>query len=647
MGLKEYHRKRDFAATPEPRGDPEAPRADGRSFVVQKHAATRLHYDFRLEMEGVLKSWAVPKGPSLDPADKRLAMETEDHPVEYGGFEGVIPAGQYGGGTVVVWDRGTWEPKGNPHADYRAGALKFTLHGEKLKGGFMLVKIRGRGARDERSWLLFKEKDEHARPGYELVSAEPNSVVTGRSLEDVARDRDRVWNSNRVTADEVADQPSRRRVAKASPRPRPGPPPDPAAVKGARRGPLPDFVPPELATLVATPPPGDGWLHEMKLDGYRILGRVEGGHATLLTRQANDWTEQFAPVARALETLGVRRALLDGEVAVVLPDGTTSFQALQNAGGGEGQLAYFAFDLLHLDGYDLRAAPLEARKELLKALLAAAPATDGVVRYSDHVVGSGDGFFAQACRLGLEGIVSKRKDAPYQGGRGRDWQKVKCVKAQEVVIGGYTPPQGSRVGIGALLVGVHGDDGRLRFAGKVGTGFNDKTLADLKRRLGKLEQKQSPFADKPPRAAGVHWVRPELVAEVAFGEWTADGKMRHPSFKGLRGDKPATDVVKETPVEGRGSRVESQAGLAGVRITHGERVVYPEDSITKMDVARFYERIADWVVPHLRGRPTTLVRCPDGLGGKCFYQKHTGHWAPDTLKRVRIQEAKKVGEYLV
>ena len=656
MGLREYHRKRNFAITPEPRG--EEGRTEGRSFCVQKHAATRLHYDFRLEMEGVLRSWAVPKGPSYDPADKRLAMHTEDHPLDYGDFEGVIPEGQYGGGTVLLWDTGTWEPLEDPHKGYRAGKLKFRLRGEKLNGGWTLVKIRGRDARDdEKSWLLIKETDETRRPGYDVTEALPLSVATGRDMETIARERDAVWESK------VVEKPARgdrwrpkiaaRKAAEVSP----------ADVRGARKGPLPRTLRPQLATLVTEAPAGDAWLHELKFDGYRILGRVQDGRVRLISRNGNDWTDNFPSLAAALGALPASQALIDGEVAVLLPDGTTSFQALQNAlsARAQGELVYFAFDLPHLDGYDLTRARLEDRKAALQALLASAGTA---VRYSAHVVGSGQEFFDNACRMRLEGIVSKRRDAPYESRRGGSWLKVKCLRRQEVVIGGWTEPSGSRTGLGALLVGVQEPGVGLTFAGKVGTGFTEKVLRDLHRQLSALEQASSPFSPKPKGVGAAHWVKPELVGEVAFTEWTSDGKMRHPSFQGLRADKPAREVVREreTPTEkvapektaprssararasGKG---EAPATVAGVRLTHPDRILYPALGLTKRDLAEFYVSIADRVLPHLKGRPLTLVRCPEGLDGDCFYMKHSGVWAPPALRRVKIKEKTKSGEYLV
>ena len=647
MGLREYRRRRDFKKTPEPAGRlPDAPREHGRSYLIQKHAASRLHYDFRLELEGVLKSWAVPKGPSLDPADKRLAMHVEDHPIEYGDFEGIIPRGQYGGGTVLLWDRGTWEPIGDPHKSYRAGSLKFALKGEKLRGGWALVKLGGRRKDgDERGWLLIKERDQEARPGRgeSIVVREPRSVATGRTIEEIAAAGDRVWSSNHD------GEPAA---------------PQSAEIPGARRGPLPKFVAPQLATLVERPPEGDSWLHELKHDGYRILARIERRRAQLLSRNARDWTHKFPPVAAALARLPVEQAILDGEVTVLLPNGTSSFQALQNFGSGatRGQLAYMIFDLLYLDGRDLTGARLEDRKTALARLLGSATDKAAVLHYSDHVVGRGADFFAHACKLGLEGIVSKKRDAAYRGIRGPDWLKTKCLKEQEIVIGGYTEAAGSRIGIGALLGGVY-DSGRLVYVGKIGTGFDNRTLRDLQRRLARLGQKTSPFASRVAGVARAHWVTPELVAQVSFSEWTADGKLRHPAFQGLREDKPAEAVVRELPVavardaaptRGRGAarvrpagRARAETVVAGVRLTHADRVLFPPHGTTKLDLARFYESIAKWILPHIEDRPTTLVRCPEGAHKKCFYQKHVGYWAPDSLRRVKIQERRKVGEYLV
>jgi bifunctional non-homologous end joining protein LigD len=663
--LAQYHAKRDFRRTPEPPGA-SRPSRSGSSFVIQKHDATRLHYDFRLEIGGVLKSWAVPKGPSLDPADKRLAMQTEDHPLEYGGFEGVIPEGEYGGGPVLLWDRGTFTPSGDPGTALRAGTLKFTLSGQKLHGGWALIRMRGRDRRDAsgRTWLLVKERDAHARPAgaAAITDTRPESVLSGRRIEEIASASDRVWRSNRRGAH------ARRARSRSVDPPRPARPSAPRAIPGARAARLPRFVAPQLATLVAAPPDGDAWLHEMKFDGYRILCRIDKGRATLWSRNGLDWTARFPAIAEAAARLPARQALLDGEVAVLLPNGTTSFQALQNAlpSGGQGQLVYFLFDLLHLDGQDLTGAALEARKRALETLVGTDRAS--AVRYSTHVVGQGERFFRKACRLSLEGIVSKRRDARYEPGRGRSWLKVKCVQEQELVVGGFTEPKGARTGIGALLLGVHDGKDGLAYAGKVGTGFTGAAARRLRERLDRLRVSGSPFRDHPPGASEARWVKPELVAEVAFTEWTADGRLRHPSFKGLREDKAAADVVRERPAapQPRGTRAahapargaapasrasgrqrDDAAVVAGVSISHPDRVIYPEDGITKARLARYYAAVAEHILPHLRSRPAVLVRCPDGLGRECFYQKHAGPWAPPSLRRVRIREKTKTGEYLV
>jgi bifunctional non-homologous end joining protein LigD len=660
MGLQEYYRKRDFQKTPEPRG--EVKKAKGRSFVIQKHAASHLHYDFRLEMEGVLKSWSVPKGPSYDPTVKRLAMMTEDHPVEYGSFEGIIPAGEYGGGTVLLWDQGTWEPLGDPHEMLRKGSFKFLMHGHKLRGKWALFRIKGR-EKEDRTWLLMKERDEEARPESKgsVVEEEPLSVATGRTLEQIAADKDDVWHSNRAPKEKPAPA-TRKKKTKAPKR----------EAQGAKTGALPKTVKPQLATLVDAAPESDDWVHEMKFDGYRIVARLEGGKVRLESRNGKDWTAAFPGVVRAVSALPAKAALLDGEVAALLPSGLTSFQALQNAGDGKAQLVYFVFDLLHLDGSDLTGAALLDRKERLKELLE--EHLGGTLRYSEHVAGNGPAFLAEACRMGLEGIISKRADAKYTAGRARSWVKVKCHQHQEVVIGGYTSPTGSRVGLGALHVGVPDGEGRLRYAGKVGTGFTDKTLRELHAQLRKLERASSPFADKVP-AAGSFWVEPRLVGEVEFGEWTGEGRLRHPTWRGLRPDKSPGDVRREVPKVGEAVEAEPRPArprrsgeplprakskakatrskqapatvVEGVEITHPDRVLYPETGLTKEGLAAYYTEIADWVLPHLAGRPTTLVRCPEGLAGQCFYQKHTGYWAPKSLRRIQIQEKTKVGEYLV
>ena len=668
MGLETYRKKRDFSRTSEPSGPPPekrmAPRRAGATrgrtkrattaakapmFVIQKHAARRLHYDFRLEMDGVLKSWAVPKGPSLDPNEKRLAVEVEDHPLDYADFEGTIPRGEYGAGNVIVWDRGVWAPAGDPHEGLAQGKLKITLAGEKLRGGFTLVRMGGRKGGDG-SWLLMKEADAEARPLAEgdALEERPESVITARTLDDMAAGRD--------------EAPTKRAASG----------PDPARIEGARQGPLPRTPEPQLATLVDRAPVGPGWVYELKYDGYRVLASIEGGEARFVTRNGKDWSRRFAALKDAVESLPLKSAILDGEVAVLRPDGTTDFQALQNAlrEGSQAKLVYFVFDLLYLDGHDLRGARLGDRKAALAQLLAAAPAA---IRYSDHLEGDGAEVHERACKLSLEGVIAKRIGGKYHAGRTHDWLKLKCELRQELVIGGYTDPSGSRAGFGALLVGVHDSKGQLTFSGKIGTGFTAMTLRDLHEKLQSLDAPRSPFVS-PPRMRGVHWVQPKLVAEVQFTGWTEDGRLRHPSFQGLREDRKAVGIVREVPrrlgPEDESSEGEAMAGrkagansakkaapggakskataargargkddtIAGVRLSHPDRVLYPEQGITKRALAHYYEEVADHILPHLVDRPLTLVRCPAGQGKPCFFQKHTSQGLSEAVRTVPITD---------
>jgi bifunctional non-homologous end joining protein LigD len=686
MALEEYQRKRDFRKTPEPTGarTPHRGKAPAPlSFVVQKHAASRLHYDFRLELNGVLLSWAVPKGPSLDPGEKRLAVHVEDHPLDYGGFEGVIPKGQYGGGTVLLWDRGTWTPEGpEPEAAYRNGVLKFRLDGEKLHGHWALVRMGGKAATERNeNWLLIKERDEQAEPGSDaaLVEDNPLSVATGRSMEAIAADRDRVWDS---TQGEIAGSrpaaPARR----------------PARPRGARKRAMPERFAPQLATLADRPPEGDEWLHEIKYDGYRLLARTEGGAVRLLTRGGLDWTAKFPALARDLAKLPVDSAAIDGEIVSLAPDGTTSFGDLQDAiaRADTDGLVFFAFDLLYLDGDDLTGAALEERKEALAALVQ--PSAGGL-RYSDHQAGRGPDFFAQACGYELEGIVSKRRDRPYRPGRGSDWLKIKCHNQDEFVIIGFTEPSGQRHGFGALILGCYDRDGQLRYAGRVGTGFSDAQLAEMRPQLDSIGRRDPPAAlPKGVSKKGVHWTEPRLVAEVRYSGWTNDRVLRHPAFLGLRLDKTAEEVVCEeaeaavsqpekpltpalSPQAGRGraapsggNRVPSprvrgegqgedqpaadltpardgSVNFAGVRLSNPGRVLYPEQGITKLALAQYYATIADWALPHLAGRPLSLVRCPEGHDKQCFYQKHLSSGVPESLRRVPITEKSVTRTYLV
>ncbi|MEO5572928.1 MAG: DNA ligase D, partial [Gammaproteobacteria bacterium] len=652
MGLANYRKKRNFRATPEPSGKL-TKKSAGNLFVIQKHAARRLHYDFRLELGGTLKSWAVPKGPSLDPGQKRLAVHVEDHPLAYANFEGIIPPHQYGSGTVMVWDTGTWEPIGNAATGYAAGKLKFRLHGEKLQGAWMLARMRDKANEGEDNWLLIKERDNEALSGRaaEIVESATSSVVSGRSLEQIAANTAPI----KQTARSKKPPPIVEKI-------------DPSRISGARKFSLPALLKPQLATLVKAAPSGAGWLHEIKYDGYRMLCRVRNGKAAFFSRTEKDWTQRFSALSKAVADLPVQEAWFDGEVVAVKPDGTTSFQALQQALDEEKShvLIYYIFDVLHLNGYDLRQVPLIERKRIVASLLQHNNADDSV-RYSDHVDSNGELFFGLACARPLEGIISKRQDAPYRAGRSYDWVKVKCISRQEFVIGGFTQPAGSRKGFGALLLGVYDKSGEFHYSGRVGTGFSDDLLISLHARLKKLVQKTPAFSKPPSGAAarGVRWVKPQLVAEINFTEWTDDGALRHPSFLGLREDKAAREVIRETeivnietnqPAE-KTPRPRAKAAsnkkiantssqttgtkaheVAGVILSHPDKVLYPDIGLTKSDLAHYYEAVAPLILPHLIDRPLTLLRCPDGSDGACFYQKHAKDIVSEHIGRITIQQ---------
>jgi bifunctional non-homologous end joining protein LigD len=638
MALEEYRRKRDFGKTPEPAG--RSPRrrkaATALAFVVQKHRARRLHYDFRLELDGVLKSWAVPRGPSLDPAEKRLAVEVEDHPIEYGGFEGVIPQGEYGGGTVMLWDRGTWVPADpDPAAAYRNGMLKFALDGEKLRGNWMLVRIRGRKKQDERqnNWLLVKERDAAAAPGSgdAIVAERTLSVDSGRSLDAIAADRDRVWHSNPQVA---AADPPLIPLAKAKPR-------RTSMIAGAKKAPMPAGLRPQLAVSASQAPEGDAWLHEIKYDGYRLFAQIARGAVRLTTRSGLDWTGRFPELGQEFSRLAVKAALIDGEVALPAADGTTSFSGLQEAlaAGRTGGLSFFAFDLLYRDGWDLTGATLDDRKRALAEIIP--QDAQGFLRYSDHQIGEGPAILRQACNFGLEGIVSKRRDAPYHAGRDASWRKVKCANREDFAIVGFTDPEGGRAGFGALLLGRFDGERRLRYAGRVGTGFSTVRLETLRRQLDPLTR-DAPTAALPeamPRK-GVHWVEPALVAEIQFAGWTADALLRQASFVGLRDDKCPIEAAAEAPAPAAAAvgppARDGSLVFAEVRLTHPERLLFPDAGLTKLGLAQYYAAIAPWALPQLAHRPLTLVRAPGGAGKKSFYQKHLGPGAPKALGRIEI-----------
>ncbi len=673
MALEVYRQKRNFKISPEPAGRVSRRKARELSFVIQKHAASHLHYDFRLELNGVLLSWAVPKGPSLDPNDKRLAMHVEDHPLEYGAFEGIIPPKQYGAGTVLLWDRGAWIPKEDPVAGYKKGKLKFDLKGEKLRGGWTLVRTRSSKYGGDKAWLLIKEDDELARRGAAalIVNERPKSVASGRTIEEIGARRERVWHSNKSVAENVKGGAVKKQRKRG---------PDLSKVEGAVRIAMPRLIQPQLATLVKEPPTGKDWLEEMKFDGYRMLCRIENGAARMFSRTGQDWTSKFNTISTAVGQLPVENAWLDGEVVVLDTNGRSSFQALQNALSLQdaSRLHYYVFDMPYLNGFDLRKVPLLERKRLLEPLLEFAPER---LKYSFHLHGEGGKFFREACKLHLEGIIAKLAGSRYQGGRSRSWVKVKCDTRQEMVIGGYTDPEGSRNALGALLLGVYEPDGSLRYSGKVGTGFNEKTLQSLRRRLDELIQDQPAFSNPPKGAEArrAHWVKPTLVAEVKFAEWTDDGTLRHPSFQGLREDKKATDVIRERsapdgadapapavqtkPENGKKGSARTRSkravagtalpattvkdGVAGIELSNPTKLLYPDAGLSKRDLALYYEAVGEWIVPHLRQRPLSLVRCPNGWQKQCFYQKNADASIHQAIDRVEVQTSEGKAMYMM
>lgn len=614
----EYNRKRNFDITAEPRDD-DSPRKSkgGPNFVIQKHDARRLHYDFRLELDGTLKSWAVPKGPSLDPGEKRLAVQVEDHPLAYGSFEGSIPEGQYGAGDVIVWDRGQWQAEGDAAAAYAAGKLKFELRGEKLRGHWTLVRTRLQGHSDKPQWLLIKERDDEARDSadYEVTVAEPDSVLSDKTLPRLAQPEAKGKTTTKAKATKA---PTRQSSAKA------------------RKARLPETLEAQLATLVDSPPAGD-WLYEVKYDGYRLLARIEGEEVRLFTRSGNDWTARLPEQARALAALGLESAWLDGEILVNDAQGVSSFQALQNAfeTGKASRICYYLFDLPYLNGADLRDVPVEQRRELLGKLLGEQNDSD-LLCFSAAFEVPADRILGSACELGLEGVIGKRLGSPYRSRRSKDWIKLKCAHRQEFIIVGYTPPKGGRQHLGALLVALHDDRGQLHYAGKVGTGFTAATLKRLHEKFQPLIVDRPAVVDPPKGAAyrEVTWLAPKQLCEIAYAEMTQDSIVRQGVFHGLRDDKPAqaigleqaqpapaaersADTIKRKP-----SSKQSDAEVAGVRISHPERVIDEASGARKLDVAGYYAAIADWILPHLADRPVALVRTPEGIAGEQIFQKH-------------------------
>ncbi|MGB9368984.1 MAG: DNA ligase D [Xanthobacteraceae bacterium] len=656
MALEKYRAKRSFNVTAEPRGG--RVKRGGDAFVIQKHAASRLHYDLRLELDGVMKSWAVTRGPSLVPGEKRLAVHVEDHPVEYNSFEGTIPKDQYGGGTVMIWDRGRWIPDGDPHRGYAKGKLDFALDGHKLQGRWHLVRMRKRPGERQEPWLLIKANDEAARGPNDpdILEEKDRSVVSRRTIEGIAKAGGAVWQSNRSVSDNVetmkavkkkANAAPPKKAKKAAPRSKAKRAKSRAQVaaadvrrekpKGKSKGdPLPAFVQPQLAELHDAAPDNPAYVHEAKFDGYRLQARIDHGEVQLLTRKALNWADKFKPVADALKALPVDAALIDGEV-VVEKDGVSDFSSLQDAlKTQKDSFIYYVFDLLHLDGTDLTGAPLTERKAALKQLVE--NADDSVIRYSDHFAIPGPEMMQHARKLKIEGVISKRHDAPYRSGRSDDWIKAKVHANQEFVIVGYKDATHLKGAIGALVLGYQ-KSGKLTYAGRSGTGYTVQVARDLWKKLQPLRRDAPAFGKLPEEERGRKgiWVEPKIVAEVEFAGFTAQGHVRHAAFKGLREDKPAKEVVQETPMPTKSKAKKTSAKPAkrarkestasndtAVKFTNPNRIYWPDAKVTKQQLADYYTAAWEHIAPHLVNRPLALLRCPDGIAGQCFFQKHAG-----------------------
>ncbi len=635
--LRAYREKRDFAKTPEP--TPQAQSGEAFRFCVQKHAARRLHYDLRLELDGVLKSWAVTRGPSLVTTEKRLAVQTEDHPLEYLEFEGVIPEGEYGAGTMIVWDQGKWEPVEDAHKGLAKGHLSFNLHGKRLHGHWHLVRMQRRPGEKKEQWLLIKGNDEFARPEGEpeLIEEETTSILSGRTNDDLKAE-----GAGAVRKDHAARQSTReKREVKLPALP---------DIAGARKGILPVFIEPTLATLADKVPSGEKWIHEIKLDGYRIAARIEAGKVRMLTRKGLDWTPKFAAIAEPLREFGFGSAMVDGEVVVESDAGISVFGLLQEdlAEGRLDRMVYYVFDILYYEGTDLQGVKLLDRKEFLRQVFEAV-GPDARIRFAEHLTENGQEMLDHACRLGLEGTISKRKDLPYKSGRTDAWVKNKCTHEQEFVVVGYVPSSAVPGAIGSLALAYYNDSKELVYVGRVGTGFSQRVAKELAGEVKKIEVKKQPaFANEllPEAIRGTKWIEPNLVVEVEYRSKTQEGILRHSSFKGKREDKDPTEVTLEgganVPIEKEPEAVETKGTpkIEGVELTHPDRVLWGKDGITKLGLAQFYVEIAEWIVPHLVGRPLSMFRCPQGIGHQCFFAKHPWGEIDRSVKKVETGDEK-------
>ncbi len=641
MTLEQYKKKRDFKKTPEPRNNQPIDK-NKQLYIIQKHDASHLHYDFRLQIGDVLKSWAVPKGPSLDPNVKRLAVHVEDHPLSYGSFEGIIPQGEYGGGTVMLWDKGTWQTENSLEKAYQKGHMIFTLRGKKLKGEWQLIQIK----KDPKNWLLMKinDKEAQSQKEFDILKQEPLSIKSGKSLDEIAKNtKKNVTHQNKKSSIPVTKKKAKTSPIKLT------------NLTHVKKSVIPETIRPQLATLVDKAPSGNNWLHELKFDGYRIITIINNSEIKLLTRNQNDWTDKLNFLTQAFKKLNLSNIVLDGELVALDEKQVPNFQTLQNTLNhhDKSPLIYYLFDIIYYDGYDLTGIPLLARKKLLEQLIDFD--NQSIIRYSDHQLGAGKTMFGNACQLGLEGIISKEINSPYLQARSRHWLKLKCVKRQEFIVGGYTKPQGTRSHFGSLLLGIYDKNNKIKYCGHVGTGFTQDSLFDIYQLLTANKTTKMPFVERPPKISHVTWVKPNIIIEVEFIEWTEDGILRTPSFKGIRTDKSPQQVTMEIPLSLQNGenimtplkdKTKENTSKMNFSFSHPDRILFTDPNITKIELAEFYQNINKWILPHIINRPLSLVRCPQGGLEHCFYQKHIDENLPDGIYTIDLEEKHSSDKYL-